>query len=291
MSWIAFILFSAILASASTLAEKKTLLREHALPFAATLAFVNALFSLPFIFFADWAHFTPGIMAAMYLASIAAAVAFLLLTKALRHMEVSVASSLLIFSPAIASILAFIVLGEALTRFQSAGIVLMIIGSYVLEARRGESVFEPFRTLWSSKYVHFILWALLLYAGTSLLDRFLLNGVGVQPVAYLGIMHLFLAVNFGLAMAWSGGGFPGTAAGFQSGGFWTFLVALLTVGYRLADTFAVQTAPAVGIVIALKRLSTLITTIVGGEIFHEHHIMRKSIACIIMLAGGFLLIR
>jgi len=46
----------------------------------------------------------------------------------------------------------------------------------------------------------------------------------------------------------------------------------------------------VSLVIPIKRMSTLISTVVGGELFGEEHLLRKSVACLVMIAGAYLII-
>ena len=66
------------------------------------------------------------------------------------------------------------------------------------------------------------------------------------------------------------------------------LVAVLTTGYRIMQSQAAALA-AIGLVIAIKRSSALFTTIVGGEIFRERDLIRKTIACSIMIGGVYLI--
>jgi uncharacterized membrane protein len=71
---------------------------------------------------------------------------------------------------------------------------------------------------------------------------------------------------------------------------WKFLllVAILTSLHRWMQGEATALA-AVGLVIAIKRSSALFTTVIGGELFKEKDLMRKSIACLIMIGGVFLI--
>lgn len=43
-------------------------------------------------------------------------------------------------------------------------------------------------------------------------------------------------------------------------------------------------------VVPIINLSTLTTTLLGGEMFHEHKLMQKIIASIIMLIGTYILL-
>jgi len=67
------------------------------------------------------------------------------------------------------------------------------------------------------------------------------------------------------------------------------IVAVLVAGYKLAQSRTVALAK-VAIVTSIKRLSVLFTVIVGEELFHEKNLLRKSIACVIMLVGTLLIV-
>ena len=67
-------------------------------------------------------------------------------------------------------------------------------------------------------------------------------------------------------------------------------VSICTVVYRYTQIEAVKIAP-VALVLSLKRTSVFISTVVGGKLFHEQHLVRKGIATIILLSGAFFLAR
>jgi len=45
----------------------------------------------------------------------------------------------------------------------------------------------------------------------------------------------------------------------------------------------------ISLVISIKRLSTFVTTLVGGEIYKEKNLFFKSIICLIMVIGVYLI--
>ncbi len=283
MDWFIYALATAGLAAASTLIQKKTLNREHALEFSASLATVNLLFAFIFLPQVD---FDIGLKTYLliYAASWLGAVAFLLVAKAVRHMEISSSSPILNFGPAITALLAFIILGEKLTSLQVWGIGLLVLGAYVLEIR-GElkNVLAPVMKIARNRYARLMLLALLLYGFSALADRFILTS-GVNPETYLFIVHIFIFINFIILMTVMHDGIIGVKNGLRKSGKWILLVAALTVGYRFFQMKAISMMY-VGLVVAIKRVSTLITTLVGGRIYHETNLLVKVLGCIIMLWG------
>lgn len=286
--WLIYALICAFLTAGAALVEKKTLSYEHAMEFSANVALLNVLISLPFFFFIDYSRIDLRLLAMLFFITILAAVAFFLVAKSIRHMAISAAAPLLVIGPGITAIFAFVFLGEHLTIAQVAGIVIIIIGSYVLETRSHHDLRHPLRTFIGSKYIVFILLALLFYSITGVFDRFALSRYDFQPIAYLAFAQLFLGFHFLIMIILFHDGIFGIVRGLRTTGKWIFIVSLMTVGYRYAQMNAVKVAY-VGLVLPIKRMSVFFTTIIGGEIFHEKNLLRKSIACLIMIMGVLLI--
>ncbi|MBT3406866.1 EamA family transporter [Candidatus Woesearchaeota archaeon] len=289
MSWLIFALLTALLTAGSALIQKKTLLKAHAMEFSATLAVVNLLVSLPFLLVIDYSAIHFEALVILFFGAILGSVAFLLVAKSTRHMELSTSSPLLVIGPGITALFAFIFLGEALTGLQIGGISLLIVGSYVLETKRHHDLFEPIRQFKKSKYIHYILLALLFYAVCSLVDRYIMVRYEMDPLAYIVFVHIFLSIHFIIMMTLFHDGLKGVKTGLKTYGWWILLVSVFTVAYRLSQIVAVSMAY-VGLVVAIKRMAALFVTIIGGELFHEKNLFRKAVACLIMVAGAFLIV-
>lgn len=289
MDWIFFAFLTAILVAASAITQKKALFKEHAMEFSATLAILSLIVAAPLFISIRWENLEIFTLFILFFASIFAALAFLMIAKAMRHMEVSDTSPLLVMTPAFTALFAFIFLGESITWIQVGGLVLLIAGSYVLELKRESGILGPFILFKKSKYIKFIFLAMMLYGLTATIDRLLLGTYKMQPEAYIAFFHLFVAIQF-LIMIWAFyDGLKGVKNGLKNAGWWILIVALFTVGYRLAQSFAISEAK-VALVSAIKRTSALFAVVIGGELFHEANILRKAIACLIMLAGVFMIV-
>jgi drug/metabolite transporter (DMT)-like permease len=284
MLWIILALIAATLTAAAALVQKKTLITEHAMEFSAVLALFNLILSIPFFIFIDYSKLEIVPIIIIFFITIPAAIAFLLISKSVRHMDVSSVSPLLVISPGITALLAFFFLGEKLTLFQSTGILLLLVGSYVVQLRHDHSFFEPLQNIIRSRYIHFIAIALLLYGTTSVFDRFILTNYSISPMTYIAFAHLFLALDFLFLMSIFHNGVFDIAKGIKKAGGWILVMSILTIGYRYAQVAAVKVAY-VGLVVAIKRMSSFFATLIGGKIFHEKNLLRRSIACLIMIAG------
>jgi drug/metabolite transporter (DMT)-like permease len=295
-AWLIFALLAAILASASSILEKKTLFKQHALEFSATLSVYTLVLSIPFWFFADFSSLSLKATGYIYLGSLLGAIGFLLVTKALRHIAISITSPFLVFEPAMVAVFAAVLLGEKITSLQITGILVIIIGAYVLTSHEHDQFLEPFKHIFKSKYIKYILLALVFYALDSILDKKIVGtpadgGLGVSVWTFLALVHFFLALNFAVIMIIFSNGFQGIGKGLKTGGWLVFAVAVFTIGYRLSQMYAVSLPGVmISLVIPIKRLSALFSTAIGGELFHEKYVLMKSIACVIMIIGAVLIV-
>lgn len=289
MPWFAYAFICAVLLSASALIEKRVLSKVHAIDYSAALAITNLVISIPFLFIIDFSKVTPLLLFIIFVASIFGAMAFYLVAKGTRHLEISTVSPLLALSPGTTSLLAFLVLGEALDAQHITGIILMVIGSYVLSMNPDKGLAEPFRFFVRSRYVHFVLLSLILYSCGAILDRAIVHVFQVPIPVYIFFAHLFISVLYAPIGFVFGGSVSGIVKTFRVAGPYVIVASIFTVGYRFFQMEALRLA-SVGLVSAIKRSSNFLTTLVGGELFHEKNLTRKAIASLIIILGTFLIV-
>jgi drug/metabolite transporter (DMT)-like permease len=264
--------------------EKKALTRTHSTDFSLMTALLIALFSIPFFFTEPLDTLNAKVLLTIYGTSVLASFAFLEVTKGVRHMEISTSAPLFLLSPFITALLAFVVLNESLTDLQLVGMLLLAIGTYVLETKNMRDIRGFVAHFFGDHYARLILLGLCFYAITSTIDRVILGTWGVPAMLFVGIIHLFIFLNFFAYFLWQRRSLSNVWGEMKRSWKLLTLVALLTVGYRLAYSFAISLA-AVALVVAIKRSSSLFTTVIGGELFHDHALLRKSVACAIMIVG------
>lgn len=284
MTWFVYATLSAFFAALASVLEKKTLNRVHTLDFATALAFFAALVSLPTLFFASWENMTPAVFGVIFIISLFASVAFIEVTRGVRHMEISTSSPLFLMSPMIAALLAFFILGEKLSPTQIEGMLLLLLGTYILETKHFFRAGEFFRNIWEDKYARVILFGVLIYGFVSLGDRIVLAYWDVSPMLFVALVQLCIALCFVVLTLFRHHSIAPMLHIIGGGWKSILLIALLTTAYRLMQAEAMALA-AIGLVVAIKRSSTLFTTFIGGELFHDHDVLRKSIACFIMIVG------
>src|SRR3989338_7910031 len=285
--WLFYALLAAIFTAFADITEKKILLKQHAMEFSAVLSIIILIISLPFFFFIDYAklQFTPLIL--LFFSSIIGSIAFLLIAKSTRHMEISEVIPLASLSPAVVSILALILLNEIPTLKQSFVIVLLIFGAFFLESKSFQIsyIIKKFKR---SKYIKYLFLSLLLYGITAILDRIILFNYNMQTTAYIAFAHIFLALNFLIMLSFFHNGLKGIKHGLKTSGKYMLIISIFIIIYRYTQSESIKLID-VGLVVAIKRMSTLFTVIVGGELFHEKDKLKKIITSLIMLFGAVLI--
>jgi drug/metabolite transporter (DMT)-like permease len=302
MSWVLFALLASILAAASSIFEKKNLLHQHAMEFSAGMSIILLLITTPLWIFSDPSSLSLEAIGLIFLASVIGAIAFLLIAKAMRHVAISLTSPFLVFEPFFTAIIAVILLSERLSLLQIGGIIILVVGAYVLNSHEYDNLLTPFKHIFKSKYNKYIFLALILYSLDSILDKKILGTgataqsilgapLGVPVLTFLPLIHFFTAINFILLMILFHDGFQGIGKSLKHNFGWVLAVAALTLGYRLAQVYAISLPGVmISLIIPIKRLSSLFSTVIGGEIFHEENILRKSLACVIMIIGAVLIV-
>jgi drug/metabolite transporter (DMT)-like permease len=290
MNWLFLALISAFLSAAAAITQKKILGRMTALEFSFVVSIVIAGMSSVIPLFVDVGALNGPTLVILLGKSILAGCAFLLVMTALEHNQISLALPILGVTPAVTALFAFLVLGESLSAGEWVGVGLIVIGAYLLEVQSGQRMLQPFRKLVTSRN-HLALFAAVgLFAVSSVADRALLGGMGVDPSAVFFYQHLVYCVMFGgilLALRVSFGNV--LRRGFDQG-LLIGLVALLTVGYRFTQLEATQLAP-VALVLAVKRTSIVYASLLGGTIFADERLAARIIGCVIIVSAGFLIVQ
>jgi len=291
MIWFFIALFSAFLSAFSAIAQKKVLFKLGALEFSFLLAIVNLLLSIPFFFYLDYQSLTTVKVILLLVKSIIGVFAFLCVMLSLKNLEISNALPLLALTPGFVAIFAFLFLGEGLKYTEVVGLQLLIFGTFILESKNDGNILNPVKTFFKSKYHHYILMALLLFTISSIMDKLMLKQFKFTPIALVSFQNIFFALIFGIIYLFSSqrGKLP-AVSGNKKEFAWILLISVLTFGYRYTQMVAIGMA-SVALVLAVKRTSVFWATIIGGKIFNEKYLLKKTIAALLILAGTILILR
>ncbi len=303
MVWFLIALFSSFLSAFAAISQKKVLFKRGALEFSFLLSIVNLIFTFPFFFFIDYSTINSFNLFILFVKSLIGIGAFLSVMTALKNMQISNALPLLALTPGFVAVFAFIFLGEELSFYETIGLASLITGTFILESKNLKQILYPFSLFLKSKYHRYILAALLLFTASSIMDKLLLVKLNMSPVSLIAFQHIYFALVFTAVFI----GFKVISKKsnelhinnkFDIKRFllknndllWIALISILTIGYRFTHVLAVSMA-SVALTLAVKRTSVLWATIIGGKIFKDSDLLKKTVAVIFILAGALLILK
>jgi drug/metabolite transporter (DMT)-like permease len=286
MEWYLLAFVSALFSSFAALLEKKILFKDKVFSMTLILALFNLVLCIPFFFFVDYATLTILPLVVLFLKSFLGALAFLCVMKAIKSLEISKALPMLVLTPGLVAIFAFLILGEALLGIEILGLILLMIGTYLLQV--DGKLIEPPKKFFSGKGNYYVLAALLIFTTTSILDKALLSKFKVPINALFSFQHFFFAIIF-LAIAILFFRKADYKKSFKVSWKMVLGLSLITIVYRLSYIYAVKAA-SVALVLAIKRISVFFAVLFGGLYFKDKNLAVRVIATMIMIAGALLII-
>ena len=284
MEWYYLAALAAFFVSFVPILRKNVLIKEHATEYSTTVYLFVSLMLLPSVIKIDWnAGLATWLL--MYLKSALITAAIIFSNKAARHMEVSSVEPLRNFSVIFVLMMSFIFLGERINGIQGIGIILILLGSYILEVKKASLKFSSA----GKKWLLYLMLAMFLGSISAVLDKIILKETSVYTL--LIVPTLFLTIHLLLIQFFVYKGSKDIMFSIKFAGFSILAIAGLTIASEVSYLFAVATPVSLlSLIMTLRRLTTLISTFVGGELFHEHNLFQKITAAIIMIAGTYLVV-
>ncbi len=287
--WIVYSLLSALSNTFGVILEKKALVKERAVEFAMITSLHCAVLSIPLLFFVNFSALpVQPLVYAFFFSALPGAIGFYLIARSIRHLEVSIVGPLFVLNPAMVSVFAYFFLSEKTTWAQMIGMAILLIGSYVLELNGTHDLLDPIKAFAKSKYLHLMLIALMLYSIGTVYDRFLFVHYKVPVFSYFVFYNLMVGFAMALIYLIFHRRTDGIKRGMALYGRTLFWVSIFEMLQRITMLLAVNAA-FVSLATAIRRMSAIFTVIIGGEIFHERHLIRKTVATTIMVLGAILI--
>ncbi|MBV6477888.1 MAG: hypothetical protein HGGPFJEG_00633 [Ignavibacteria bacterium] len=292
MIWFWLAIFSALLSAAAAILQKRSLKDMSALNFSVAVSILIALLSTPLLFFTGFEKLTSESLFYLFLKSLVNAGAFLCIMTALKNLELSRTLPVLAASPLFIALLAYFFLGEDLNKFEVAGMLLIVAGTYILEIKKNENALYPLTVFRRSVHHRIIVLALILITISSVMDKFILVKFKLPPVLFVVIQNYFFLVVFSIIYLLSGKKKELIAFSKQNKYliFILIVISITTITYRLLQIEAVKLAP-VSLVISLKRLSVFFAVLIGAKIFREESYVKKIIATALIVGGAMMIYR
>jgi len=282
MLWFILSLLTAIFESAKDLSSKRALQKLDEYVAAFALRFFALPFLLPLLFFIDWSHdiiFWQALFVTVSLNIITT----ILYMKAIKISPLSITIPMVTFTPAFLLLTSPLILGEFPNIYGVVGILLVVLGSYTLNIRDVKKGFlAPFRALARERGPILMLMAVFIWSITANFDKIAI--MHSSPIFFVVNSYVFLSLGL-LPIALKKSKYIKHSSGnikylLPIG----FFAALMSIFQMTAFSIAL-----VAYVIAIKRMSSVFTTLGGHFFFKEIRIRERLLGVCIMVLGVLLI--
>lgn len=288
--WQLLALTSAVFSALAAVLEKKVLIKSDPLWFSFILSVCTFVVCSPLLFFVPMASISADALLVLYLKSVLGAIAFLMVMYGIKHNEISNSLPLLVLTPGVVAVAAFFLLGEDIGIKGVGGMVLLLTGTYFLQLEKGAHWLSPMRFMQRNRAQYYILIAIVLFSVTSILDKTILKSYKLPPEAFLPIQQLFFTLNFLLIGLFRKEKKPTILLRQLTKNWMLILILAFTaVIYRYSHILAIK-GGSVALVLSIKRTSVFFAAAIGGRYFREQHLMRRSVAIVVMIVGAVIII-
>lgn len=281
MLWVILSFATAFFESLKDVFNKKSLKQVD----EYVIAWYFKLFALPILaillIFVGIPNVDKGFWPVFFLSAVLNVISSIFYAKALKYSELSISIPILAFTPVFLIFTSTMMLGEFPGIYGSLGILLIVMGSYVLHMKDSKKGFmQPFRNLIKDRGAKFMLGVALIWSITANLDKMAITNS--SPIFYLCLIQLFFViVVFPI--------FIKRNKNIRDHLHFIIPASFCSVAALTAQTYAFTMA-IVPFVISIKRLSLLLGVIWGYYIFKEKGIKERLVGSIIMLVGVLIIV-
>jgi len=288
-TWVGFALLSALFTTLRHIHIKNKCSHHppEALLFTTRLA--GAILITPFALAEGLIFIRPAEFALFTaLTVVITAIAILIQITLLQREDISRSIPYLSFIPVFMIPMAWIMLRELPGPGAFAGIVLASAGAYIINLGSGTGILAPFRGILSNKTIRFMLFVSICLAFNTVADKIAIGAS--SPLTYIFVWAWASSlVMLIFCLRRPGSQIIETLTDrhiLLQSIFWIIAYSCQMFGIRAA--FEIPSG--VTYVKALTLLNILGTVILGGAMFRERHLFRKSIATALMVVGSILVI-
>lgn len=300
MPWYGYAFLSAFGISLVSLFQKRTLQHEHSLEYVTVFSVIKAFLFVGL--FWNRIQWTIDSSQAVWLVggAIFGSFAFYMIIKAMRRMEVSSVSPIIALEPGLVALLATFTLKEILSGPQLIGVMLLLLGTYILELQHYPSgwwkstigqplrLFNPFRAIVQERGGWYAVISLFSFTIGALFARRVLTEV--PAVTYIAYDTILVAIIFLLLFSVQRQSLKIMKPGQGHIILAIIIIAAIHLAGNASQAVALTMAP-VGLVVAAKRTSVLLDITLSGRLLHEHHLVGKLVAASVMIIGTLFLIQ
>ena len=291
MLWLILGLLCALFYAIYHSVNKKYIQKSDALYFAFCWMLFIALITLPFVFiFLDKFVITPTSIFFLFIIGLILAVTNPLYYIAIKLAPISKTTPLLTLTPLFTLIIAMLTLKEFPSIIGIFGIILLVIGTYLLNYNPHKSgFFEPFKLIFRNKGSTLMFIVALIYGVGSVADKYLMNNS--NPLTRI-LLYSYFTLPFLTAFLLfkdKSQFFSKTKEVFASNFKCVFVAAIIFYLVIITQMWALSMTYA-AYIIAVKRVSAIFTVVIAYFMFNERkNFVHVIIGIILMVVGVALL--
>lgn len=281
MLWFVYAALTAFFESLKDVASKKSLKSSNEYFAAWALSAVTVPLLLPVLFFQSIPHLSEQFWFALSMGGIINAITAILYMKALKDSDVSVTIPMITFTPVFLLLTSPFMVGEFPSPQGIAGIILIVIGSYILNIKeRHNGYLAPFKALLKQRGPQLMLCVALLWSISANFDK-----IGVKnstPLLWVFALSAFEMLSIAplLLFALKRKRFSLQQQNYRS----LALVGICSTLVLVFQMIALQET-LVTYVIAVKRTSALLSVGWAYVLFKEQHIQERFFGALVMIIG------
>ncbi|MBI5192809.1 MAG: EamA family transporter [Nitrospirae bacterium] len=278
MSWIVYALITAFSIATADAISKKAMIRSH----EYVIAWVRQGYTLPFLavvfFFIEIPPLDNTFWLTLLIVVPLDVTAIILYVKAIRLSPLSLTIPFIALSPMFVIITAFVILGELPDISGLFGILLIVIGAYLLNVRATKhGVLGPIKAIKKERGSVLMIIVALIYSITSTLGKVAV--LHSSPLFFGAFYPFILTIIFTVIV-----GFKGQLSSVISSPR-IFLGIGFFIAMMMLSHFVAISLTDVAYMISVKRLSLLFSVAYGWILFGERNVAERLIGSILMIAG------
>lgn len=215
-------------------------------------------------------------------------VAMFLIARAVKLSEISLINPISAFNPVFTALISYFALGETITTKGAIGILMVVLGAYLLQITKSEKgLLSPLKALFSHQGVRYALIVSLLWAITPAFQKtaILHTFPDVPPFASFTGLVASTLVYIPLTVKFSKKPLRVLKRHFKA-----FLLFGLLGGFSQFFAFMAFSLTHLGYATAAFKLSILFTVVLGWLFFKERNIKERLLGSTVMLIGVVLLL-
>ena len=280
MIWLAFAILTAFFESLKDVSSKRSLRNLDVYIVAWVANIFAVIFLIPLLLIAGIPTIDAQFWIALFIGGSLNVVSFTLYIRAIQIADLSLTVPLVTLTPLFLLFTSPLIVHENPTVADAIGILLIVVGSYVLNLReRQHGYFAPLKVLFRNKGSRFMLMVAFLWSITSNFDK--IGVVHSSPLFWSTSLYAYLTLGmFPIALFNSRRKFNQILPNLKPLALIGFFHAIAITFQMIAVTYTLVTQ-----VIAIKRMSALISVLFGHFMFHEKGLQERLTGAAIMVLG------